>query len=103
MRCRKSTADVPHGGMTTHTRSTHRHTHPHPHAHHIQTNIHTYNPPVLPQVVRGIFKLTILATVSDKTVSVDALEDALRGEHPDFDTGLEDYVQSVDIAAFNKI
>jgi len=46
-------------------------------------------------VAFGIFKLTISAVVEDDKVSVDWMEEQI--------TALEDYVQSVDIAAFNKI
>ncbi|XP_076046827.1 elongation factor 1-delta isoform X2 [Oratosquilla oratoria] len=43
----------------------------------------------------GIQKLSILCTVVDEMVSIDDLSEKI--------TELEDYVQSVDIAAFNKI
>jgi len=46
-------------------------------------------------VAFGIFKLVISAVVEDDKVSVDWMEEKI--------TELEDYVQSVDIAAFNKI
>jgi elongation factor 1-beta len=46
-------------------------------------------------VAFGVKKLQIMATVEDDKVSVDWLEEQI--------TGLEDYVQSMDIAAFNKI
>jgi len=43
----------------------------------------------------GINKLSILCTVEDEKVSIDDLSEQI--------TEIEDYVQSVDIAAFNKI
>merc|ERR1711915_557479 len=43
----------------------------------------------------GINKLSILCTVEDEKVSIDELSETIQE--------LEDYVQSVDIAAFNKI
>lgn len=43
----------------------------------------------------GIQKLSILCTVEDEKVSIDELSETI--------TEIEDYVQSVDIAAFNKI
>jgi len=46
-------------------------------------------------VAFGIFKLVISAVVEDDKVSVDWMEEKI--------TELEDFVQSVDIAAFNKI
>jgi len=46
-------------------------------------------------VAFGIFKLTISAVVEDDKVSVDWMEEKI--------TEFEDYVQSVDIAAFQKI
>lgn len=46
-------------------------------------------------VAFGIKKLQILCTVEDDKVGVDFLEEEI--------TALEDYVQSIDIAAFNKI
>jgi len=46
-------------------------------------------------VAFGVFKLVICAVVEDDKVSVDWLEEQI--------TNLEDYVQSVDVAAFQKI
>ena len=46
-------------------------------------------------VAFGVKKLQIMATIEDDKVSVDWLEEQI--------TSLEDYVQSMDIAAFNKI
>ena len=46
-------------------------------------------------VAFGVKKLQIMATVEDDKVSVDWLEEQI--------VGLEDHVQSMDIAAFNKI
>jgi len=46
-------------------------------------------------VAFGVFKLVICAVVEDDKVSVDWLEEQI--------TSLEDYVQSVDVAAFQKI
>jgi len=46
-------------------------------------------------IAYGIFKLTISAVVEDDKVSVDWMEEKI--------TEFEDYVQSVDIAAFQKI
>jgi len=46
-------------------------------------------------VAFGIYKLMIGATIEDAKVSVDGLQEQIEG--------LEDYVQSVDIAAFNKV
>jgi len=46
-------------------------------------------------VAFGIFKLVISAVVEDDKVSVDWMEEKI--------TEIEDFVQSVDIAAFNKI
>ncbi|XP_018020135.1 elongation factor 1-delta isoform X2 [Hyalella azteca] len=43
----------------------------------------------------GIHKLSILCTVEDEKVSIDDLSEKIQE--------LEDYVQSVDVAAFNKI
>merc|ERR1711962_140607 len=43
----------------------------------------------------GINKLSILCTVEDEKVSIDELSETIQE--------LEDYVQSVDIAAFNKV
>ena len=43
----------------------------------------------------GVFKLIIGATIEDAKVSTDDLQEKIEE--------LEDYVQSVDIAAFNKI
>merc|ERR1712186_46629 len=43
----------------------------------------------------GIMKLAILCTVEDAKVSVDDLSEKI--------TEFEDYVQSVDVAAFNKV
>lgn len=43
----------------------------------------------------GIKKLQIMCIVEDEKVSVDDLTEEI--------TGFEDFVQSVDIAAFNKI
>jgi len=43
----------------------------------------------------GIHKLQISCVVEDEKVSVDWLEEMI--------TGIEDYVQSVDVAAFNKV
>merc|ERR1719341_744274 len=43
----------------------------------------------------GINKLSILCTVEDEKVSIDELSETIQE--------IEDYVQSVDIAAFNKI
>nr|XP_053653117.1 elongation factor 1-delta-like isoform X2 [Cherax quadricarinatus] len=43
----------------------------------------------------GIMKLSILCTVEDEKVSIDDLSEKIQE--------IEDYVQSVDIAAFNKI
>ena len=43
----------------------------------------------------GIKKLTIMCTVEDDKVSVEELTEKIEAN--------EDYVQSVDIAAFNKI
>ena len=43
----------------------------------------------------GILKLTILATVVDSKVGVDDLSERIEA--------FEDFVQSVDIAAFNKV
>lgn len=43
----------------------------------------------------GIRKLRITAIVEDEKVGVDVLEEAI--------TGIEDYVQSMDIFSFNKI
>jgi len=43
----------------------------------------------------GIHKLQISCVVEDEKVSIDWLEEMI--------TGLEDYVQSVDVAAFNKV
>lgn len=44
----------------------------------------------------GIHKLSILCTVEDEKVSIDDLSETIT-------TDYEDYVQSVDIAAFNKV
>jgi len=49
----------------------------------------------LVDVVKGIKKLSIAAVVEDDKCSVDELEERI--------TAFEDYVQSMDIAAFNKI
>jgi len=46
-------------------------------------------------VAFGVFKLVICAVVEDDKVSVDWMEEQI--------TNLEDYVQSVDVAAFQKI
>jgi len=46
-------------------------------------------------VAFGVFKLVISAVVEDLKVSVDWMEEQI--------TNLEDYVQSVDVAAFQKI
>lgn len=46
-------------------------------------------------IAYGIFKLLIGATVEDDKVSVDDLQEKIEA--------LEDHVQSVDIAAFNKV
>lgn len=46
-------------------------------------------------VAFGVFKLVISAVVEDLKVSVDWMEEKI--------TDIEDYVQSVDVAAFNKI
>ena len=46
-------------------------------------------------VAYGIFKLIIGVTVEDEKVSVDGLQERIEA--------LEDMVQSVEIAAFNKI
>lgn len=46
-------------------------------------------------VAFGVFKLVISAVVEDDKVSVDWMEEQI--------TNLEDYVQSVDVAAFQKI
>ena len=46
-------------------------------------------------VAYGIFKIIIGVTVEDDKVSVDALQERIEG--------LESMVQSVEIAAFNKI
>jgi len=46
-------------------------------------------------VAYGVKKLQIMCTVEDDKVSTDFLEEQI--------TGFEDHVQSVDIAAFNKI
>lgn len=46
-------------------------------------------------VAYGIFKLIIGVTVEDEKVSVDGLVEQIEA--------LEDYVQSVEILAFNKI
>jgi len=46
-------------------------------------------------VAFGVFKLVISAVVEDDKVSVDWMEEQI--------TSLEDYVQSVDVAAFQKI
>ena len=43
----------------------------------------------------GIMKLSILCTVEDAKVSVDDLIEKI--------TDFEDFVQSVDVAAFNKV
>lgn len=43
----------------------------------------------------GIHKLQIMSVIEDEKVSVDLLVDTIQE--------FEDYVQSVDIAAFNKI
>jgi len=43
----------------------------------------------------GIKKLQIMATIEDDKISTDFLEESI--------TGFEDHVQSMDIAAFNKI
>lgn len=49
----------------------------------------------LVEIAFGIKKLQIMCIVEDDKVSVDALVETLQE--------FEDYVQSVDIAAFNKI
>lgn len=49
----------------------------------------------LQPIAYGVMKLTIVAVVEDDKVSIDALTEEIEG--------LEDYVQSVDIAAFQKI
>lgn len=49
----------------------------------------------LVEIAFGIKKLQIMCVVEDDKVSVDALVETLQE--------FEDYVQSVDIAAFNKI
>ena len=46
-------------------------------------------------IAYGVFKLTISAVVEDEKISVDWMEEKI--------TEFEDYVQSVDVAAFNKI
>lgn len=43
----------------------------------------------------GIQKLVIMCVIEDEKVSIDLLQEKI--------TEFEDYVQSVDIAAFNKI
>lgn len=43
----------------------------------------------------GIHKLQISCVVEDEKVSVDSLQEQIEA--------IEDYVQSVDIAAFNKV
>ena len=43
----------------------------------------------------GIFKLVVTAVVEDEKVSTDDLTEQIEG--------FEDHVQSVDIAAFNKL
>eukprot|EP01139_Manchomonas_bermudensis_P004917 Amastigsp_a174461_632.p4 type:complete len:114 gc:universal Amastigsp_a174461_632:424-83(-) len=54
-------------------------------------------------VVQGINKLQIMCTIVDVKVSTDLLEEIIKGENEDNPNGLEEFVQSVDIAAFNKI
>lgn len=49
----------------------------------------------LVEIAFGIKKLQIMCVVEDDKVSVDALVETIQE--------FEDYVQSVDIAAFNKI
>lgn len=49
----------------------------------------------LVEIAFGIKKLQIMCIVEDDKVSVDALVENIQG--------FEDFVQSVDIAAFNKI
>jgi len=46
-------------------------------------------------IAYGVFKLTISAVVEDEKISVDWMEEKI--------CEFEDYVQSVDVAAFNKI
>merc|ERR1712042_133100 len=46
-------------------------------------------------IAYGVFKLTISAVVEDDKISVDWMEEKI--------CEFEDYVQSVDVAAFNKI
>merc|ERR1711874_46926 len=55
----------------------------------------TWGAAKLQPVGYGINKLSILCTVEDEKVSIDDLSEQI--------TEIEDYVQSVDIAAFNKI
>jgi len=55
----------------------------------------TWGAAKLQPVGYGIEKLSILCTVEDEKVSIDELSETI--------TEIEDYVQSVDIAAFNKI
>eukprot|EP00300_Choanocystis_sp_HF-7_P034246 c46870_g1_i1.p1 GENE.c46870_g1_i1~~c46870_g1_i1.p1 ORF type:complete len:243 (+),score=68.75 c46870_g1_i1:40-729(+) len=54
-------------------------------------------------VVRGINMLQIMCTVYDTKVSTDLLEEIMKGENEDNPNGLDELVQSIDIAAFNKI
>jgi len=55
----------------------------------------TWGASKLIEVAFGLKKLQIMATVVDDLVSVEELEEKIR----DF----EDYVQSTDIVAFNKL
>jgi len=57
----------------------------------------------LEEHVYGIMKLVMMCTVWDVKVSVDLLEETMKGENPDVPNGLSDMVQSIDIVAFNKI
>lgn len=46
-------------------------------------------------VAYGVFKIVIGATVEDEKVSTDDVQEQIEA--------LEDYVQSVDVVAFNKL